>query len=197
MTTKPPHPVRIDPVVAAIVEQQPTEARVSYVGGLWVLTMTRELPHAVERVWSKLTEPEELRKWSPVVPDRALISVGPAIAREHPDSDALDAEVLVSDRPRELAHRWGPHVLRWTLAPTEGGCRLTLEQTFDGPSERGLFAAGWHICLAVLTALLEGREVERVVGSRASDYGWQSLEARYRATLELTHEVRGDERGDE
>jgi hypothetical protein len=100
-------PARIDPVVAATVEQQPTEARVSYVGVRWVLTMTRELPHAVERVWSKVTEPEELRKWSPVVPDRPLTSLGPATAREHPYSDAVDAEVLVSDPPHELAHRWG------------------------------------------------------------------------------------------
>jgi uncharacterized protein YndB with AHSA1/START domain len=182
---------RIDPVVAATVEQQPTEARVSYVGVRWVLTMTRELPHAVERVWSKVTEPEELRKWSPVVPDRPLTSLGPATAREHPYSDAVDAEVLVSDPPHELAHRWGVHVLRWTLAPTETGCLLTLEHTFDEPGERGSFAAGWHLCLAVLTALLEGHEVERVVGSRAADYGWRSLEARYRAILELTPAVQG------
>jgi uncharacterized protein YndB with AHSA1/START domain len=181
-------PARIDPVVAAIVEQQPTEARVSYACGRWVLTMTRELPHAVERVWSKLTEQEELRKWSPVVPDRPLTSLGPATAREHPDSEAVDAEVLVSDPPHELAHRWGLHVLRWTLAPTESGCRLTLEHTFDEPGERGSFAAGWHLCLAVLTALLEGHEVERVVGNRACDYGWRSLEARYGAGLRLAPE---------
>jgi uncharacterized protein YndB with AHSA1/START domain len=182
-------------VLAAIVEQQPTDARVSHVGGRWVLTMMRELPHAVERVWAKLTEPEELRKWSPVVPDRALTSVGPATAREYPDSDAVDAEVLVSARPRELVHRWGPHVLRWTLTPTDSGCRLMLEHTFDEPGERGLFAAGWHVCLAVLTALLEGCPVERVVGSRAFDYGWQSLEARYRTTLELRPDVPAEREG--
>jgi uncharacterized protein YndB with AHSA1/START domain len=186
MTRKPAGPARIDPVVAAIVDQQPIDARMGYFGGRWMLTMTRELPHAIDSVWTKLTEPEELRKWSPIVPDRALSTVGPATAREHPDSDPVDAEVLVSERPRELAHRWGPHVLRWTLAPTESGCRLTLQQTFDEPGHRGLFAAGWHVCLAVLTALLDRRDVERVVGSRANDYGWRSLEARYSAMLELT-----------
>jgi uncharacterized protein YndB with AHSA1/START domain len=176
-------PAPIDPVVAGIVERQSTDATVIYVGGRWMLRMTRELPHDAERVWSKLTEPEELRKWSPVVPDRSLTSVGPATARESPDGNAVDAEVLVSDRPRELSHRWGPHVLRWTLAPTASGCRLTLEHTFDEHADRGSFAAGWHLCLAVLVALLDGHDVERVVGSRAIDYGWQSLEARYRAIL--------------
>lgn len=173
----------IDPVVAAIVDRQSTDATVINVGGRWVLRITRDLPHAVERVWPKLIEPDELRKWSPVVPDRALTWVGPATAHESPDQDAVDAEVLVSDRPRELAHRWGSHVLRWTLTPTADGCRLTLEHTFDEHAERASFAAGWHICLAALTALLDGHDAERVVGSRATDYGWQALEARYRASL--------------
>lgn len=174
---------QIDPAIAAIVEQQSTDATVIHVGGRWVLRMTRELPHDVERVWPKLTEPDELRRWSPVVPDRPLTSAGPATARESPDQDPVDAEVLVSDRPRELSHRWGPHLLRWTLTPTESGCRLTLEHTFDEQADRGSFAAGWHLCLAVLVAQLDGHDVERVVGSRASDYGWESLEARYRASL--------------
>jgi uncharacterized protein YndB with AHSA1/START domain len=173
----------IDPVVAAIIAQQSAEATVIEVEGRCVLTMTREFQHEVERMWSKLTDPDELRKWSPVVPDRALTSTGPATARENPESDPVDAEVLVVDRPRELSHRWGLHVLRWTLTPTVNGCRLTLEQTFDDREERGSFAAGWHLCLAVLTAALDDREVERVVGSRAGDYGWQSLEARYLASL--------------
>ena len=177
-------PHAIDPVVKAIVARQSTDAAAIFVEGRWVLRMTRELPHDVERVWTKLTEPEELRKWSPVVPDRPLTSVGPAKAREDPDQEAVDAEVLVNDRPRELAHRWGPHVLRWTLEPTASGCLLTLEQTVDRPAESALFAAGWHLCLAVLVGLLDGHDVERVVGSRAYDYGWGSLEAQYRESLE-------------
>jgi uncharacterized protein YndB with AHSA1/START domain len=181
---------RIDPVVAALAERQPTDATLTLVAGGWVLTMTRELAHEVGRVWAKLTEPEELRKWSPVVPDRPLTSPGRASARERPDLEAVDAEVLVSDRPRELVHRWGPHVLRWTLAPTAEGCRLTLEQTFDDAAQRGSFAAGWHLCLAVLAALLDGHTVERVVGSRALDYNWRTLEARYRKSLELPTELR-------
>jgi hypothetical protein len=36
---------------------------------------------------------------------------------------------------------------------------------------------------AILVALLDGHDVERVVGSRAIDCGWQSLEAQYRASL--------------
>jgi hypothetical protein len=46
-----------------------------------------------------------------------------------------------------------------------------------------MFAAGWHICLAVLAAVLDDHDVDRVVGSRANDYGWSALRERYDTTL--------------
>jgi len=103
------------------------------------------------------------------------------MSRETSDQDPVDAEVLVSDAPVELVHRWGAHVLRWTLQPTEAGSRLTLEHTFEHHAESGSYAAGWHICLAVLATTIDGYEVERVVGSRALEYGWSELRDRYEA----------------
>src|SRR5262245_59434325 len=143
--------------------------------------MQRDLRHPSKRVWPYLTEPGLLARWSPVVPDRALASVGPAASREAPGQDPVDAEVLLSDPPRELVHRWGGHLLRWTLAPTPTGSRLTLEHTFDEPSGHGSYGAGWHLCLAVLVLVLDGHRVERVVGRRALDYGWAELNDRYAA----------------
>ena len=171
-----------DPLAAEIAAHD-TEALLSEVGGRWVLAMTRELHHPVERVWPMLTEPAQLRRWSPVVPDRALTSVGPAIARETPEQAGVDAEVLVCDPPRELVHRWGAHLLRWSLLPAPGGCRLTLEHTLDRRADVGMYGAGWHLCLAVLAAVLDGHAVERVVGARASDHGWEELRDRYDARL--------------
>jgi uncharacterized protein YndB with AHSA1/START domain len=172
----------IDPVTAEIAAHD-TTATLAQQDGRWVLTMTRELSHPVERVWPKLTEPGELRKWSPVVPDRPLTSVGPATAHEDPGDPANDAEVLVCDPPRELVHRWGPHLLRWTLTPTPEGCRLTLAHTFDDRSECGMYGAGWHLCLAVLVVVLGGQDVPRVTGSRAHEYGWAGLRDGYDASL--------------
>jgi len=40
-----------------------------------------------------------------------------------------------------------------------------------------------HLCLAVLAAVLDGHAVERVVGARASDHGWEELRDRYDARL--------------
>ena len=113
--------------------------------------MVRELRHPVDRVWPKLTEPDQLGTWSPVVPDRSLSSVGPATSHETPGDPSVDTEVLVCDAPRELVHRWGRHLLRWTLAPTPNGSRLMLEHTFDERGDVRMYAAGWHICLSALT----------------------------------------------
>ena len=169
--------------LAAEIAAHEAEALLREVGGRWVLTMTRELHHPVERVWPMLTEPAQLGRWSPVVPDRALISVGPATARESEEQAGVDAEVLVCDPPRELVHRWGAHLLRWSLLPAPGGCHLTLEHTFDRRAEVGMFGAGWHLCLAVLVTVLDGHPVERVVGARAGDHGWGELRDRYDAQL--------------
>jgi uncharacterized protein YndB with AHSA1/START domain len=172
----------VDPVAAEIAAHD-AEAVLTEVAGRWVLTMTRVLRQPAPRVWPMLTEPAQLARWSPVVPDRALTSVGPAIARETSDQPGVDAEVLVCDPPRELVHRWGGHLLRWSLAPASGGCRLTHEHTFDTRAEVGMYGAGWHLCLAVLVGVLDGHDVERVVGARASDYGWEGLRDRYDAAV--------------
>jgi uncharacterized protein YndB with AHSA1/START domain len=130
-----------------------------------------------------LVEPDQLVRWSPIVPDRTLDSPGPATTREQPTDEPVDAEVLVSNPPYELVHRWGAHQLRWTLEPIDQGTRLVLAHAFDTHDQRGAFAAGWHICLAVLTGVLDGDPVERVVGERALECGWLPLKERYEGVL--------------
>jgi hypothetical protein len=36
-------------------------------------------------------------------------------------------------------------------------------------------AAGWHVCLTVLSLVLQGHDVERAVGEDALAVGWESL----------------------
>jgi uncharacterized protein YndB with AHSA1/START domain len=176
-----------DPLAAQIAAHPPVldggGAGLSQAGGRWVLTMTRELAHPPERVWPMLTEPGQLSRWSPVVPDRPLTSAGPAVSRETAAGPATDVTVLSCDPPRELVHRWGDHLLRWVLAPVPGGSRLTLEQTFDGDGDAAVYAAGWHLCLAVLIVVDGGQDADRIVGERARDYGWAELRDRYQASL--------------
>lgn len=169
----------VDPrVIAQIAVEQP-DALLRRLDGRWTLRMSRYLPHPPARVWPMLTEPTKLMRWSPVIPDRAFDSVGPATSREGPDAAQVSVEVLVHEPPRELVHRWADQVLHWTLTPERGGTRLQLQHTFDQRPEAGSFAAGWHVCLATLALVSEGCDVERVVGARALDYGWADMKDGY------------------
>ena len=42
--------------------------------GAWVLTLVRDFGQPAEKLWPWLTDPDRLRQWSPIVPDRALDS---------------------------------------------------------------------------------------------------------------------------
>ena len=165
------------------IEANPPAATLSEDDGRWTLTLQRRLRHDPARVWRMLTVPEELARWSSFVPDRTLDTVGPATARENPDDEPVAADVLVLDPPRELVHRWGDDLLRWTLAADDGGTLLTLRHTFDDRPWAGSFAAGWHIVLATLAALEGSDEAPRVVGQDAMEYGWERLRDEYDGLL--------------
>ncbi|HEX9175252.1 SRPBCC family protein [Mycobacterium sp.] len=161
----------------------PLQATLEDRDGRWVLSFTRDLGHPVEAVWPWLTEPERLRRWSPVVPDRRFDSAGPAEVRENPGDDPVDGTVVTVDAPRELVHRWGPDLLRWRLEPTETGCRLTLEHQMAERDHEAENAGGWHICLDVLASNLDGANPERLVGEVVMDHGFPELRDGYRKLL--------------
>ena len=83
--------------------------------GAWVLTLVRDFRQPAEKLWPWLTDPDRLRQWSPIVPDRALDSVGPREVRENPDDEPVTGDVVSVDPPHELVHRWGDDV--GALAP--------------------------------------------------------------------------------
>ena len=67
--------------------------------GAWVLTLERDIAHRAERVWPWLTDPDRLRQWSPVVPDRAFDEIGPRQVRENPDDQPVTGDVLAVNPP--------------------------------------------------------------------------------------------------
>ena len=149
------------------------------------LTLTHPLTEPAAVVWQWLTDPELLALWSPIVPDRPLTEPGAASARETPDAEPNDVEVLLADAPDELVHRWGPTIVRWTLTASDAGSVLTIEQQLgpDALDQASMMAAGWHLCFAVLSARLDGRDIPRVVGHESVNYGWNELNDRYERAL--------------
>jgi uncharacterized protein YndB with AHSA1/START domain len=149
------------------------------------LVFVRDLRYPPEAVWAALTEPGQVAAWAPYTTDRDLGTVGPATLTTI-DGDtqvSMDSEVLRAEPPTLLEYGWGGDLLRWELAPTATGTRLTLRHTVADPDAVPMVAAGWHICLAVADRLLDGHPVGPIRGREALRYGWEELRDRYRDRL--------------
>lgn len=160
---------------------------------LRVNTLTLTLPTKASRqtLWALLTQPEQLVRWSPFVPDRTIESLGELTAKEQEDDEPYDARIMEFEPLTSLAHTWGDDRVRWVLDSQSLRCEVTLAR----PEYASYYAAGWQICLGVLDALLAGEHPERAVGEDAMKYGWIELQEHYLLTLpaqEAAPEVVGD-----
>jgi uncharacterized protein YndB with AHSA1/START domain len=154
--------------------------------GRWTLVFVRTLRHPPERVWEALTDPAQMREWSPFTANRNLGSSGPAVVSmiDGETSEDSDSIVSVADRPRILEYSWGSGVMRWELERDGAGTRLTLRHTIDDQTYLSKVAAGWHICLVVAEHFMDGTPVGPIVGERALEYGWQELNDSYAERLQ-------------
>lgn len=149
--------------------------------------MTWDLSTGAARVWDLITNPAKLQLWAPFTADRDLSQVGRAVLFMLDETGEqiakLPAVVLVADAPRVLEHSWGSDVVAWRLGPVGSGCRLTLHQTLADEKLASANAAGWHLCMEVASAVLDGIETPPVRGQSAEDHGWHELNAAYAEAL--------------
>lgn len=153
--------------------------------GRWTLVFVRELAHPPRRVWSALTDPEELRGWAPFDADRDLGATGAATLTMAGGDGSEKSHVTVrrAEPPRLLEYTWDQDLLRWELEPVASGTRLTLRHTVEDPDWIPRVASGWHICIDVADLMLSGRAIGRVVADDAKAHGWEELHERYSALL--------------
>jgi uncharacterized protein YndB with AHSA1/START domain len=151
----------------------------------WTLVFVRDLRHPPEKVWAALTEPAQLAEWAPYTTDRDLGSPGDATLTmiDGDVAEPMAASVRRAERPTLLEYLWGTDLLRWELAATDTGTRLTLRHTVADRAFVPKIAAGWHICLDVAEHLLDGQPVGPIRGSEARDYGWDGLNDAYAEKL--------------
>lgn len=136
------------------------EGELRAAGERWQIVFTRPLTHPVDRVWRAVTDPAHLEAWFPteIHGERAE---GAPLRFTFPgegDDAAFGGEVLIWDPPRTFAFRWGEDELRMDLEPTRDGTVLTLIHTIDEKGRAVRDAAGWHGCLDLLAAALDGVE---------------------------------------
>ena len=123
-------------------------------GERWRLRFSRQLPHSPQKVWRAITEPEHLEAWFPgrIVGEWVTGSK----LEFHGEYPTFEGEVLAVESGSLLEFRWGPDTIRLEIVPGDGGCTLTLTDTFDELGKAARDAAGWHECLDRLHDHLEG-----------------------------------------
>lgn len=168
-----------DPGPLADVKAEPS-------GQKQTLVFVRELRHPPAKVFDALIDPAQLCQWAPFTPDRSLDTTGPMVLKvtDQGKTEEFRAVVKRADRPSLLEYTWGEDLLVWLLEPNaQGGTRLTLRHTVDGPDWIPRVSAGWHICLVVAERLLDGHPIGPIVGRDALNYGWNELHDAYAAAL--------------
>jgi uncharacterized protein YndB with AHSA1/START domain len=127
--------------------------------GRWMLRYERRLRHAPEKVWRALTDPGELMHWFPSAIEGERRKGAP-LRFVFPGGLAPggDGAYRVFDPPRVLEFTWNGDVLRWELAPHPAGCVLRFTYTFDDRSVAARNGSGWDLCIARMTAHLDGTE---------------------------------------
>jgi uncharacterized protein YndB with AHSA1/START domain len=156
-------------------------------GDGWTLEFVRDLRHPPERVWAALTDPAQLSGWAPFTTDRDLGRIGDATLTmiDGDTSEAMPSSVKVSDPPRVLEYTWGDDLVRWELALSGGGTRLTLRHTVGQRDLLAKVAAGWHLCLVVAEHLMDGQAVGPIRGEEAKRHGWDELHDAYAEELDV------------
>ena len=149
-------------------------------GESWTLVMVRELRHPPQRVWEALTDPEQLRAWSPFDADRNLGTAGTKATLTTVGAPyASETTVKRAEVAKLLELNWGDQNLRWELEARGGGTRLTLWAKIDR-RYIAMGAAGWHVCFDVLDRHLAGEPIPRIAGPAAMKFeGWQRLHGEY------------------
>ena len=153
-----------------------TGAQVRKDGEKWTLILVRELRHSPEKVWQALTDPAQLVEWAPFVADGSLGTAGSTVTLTWVGTGKpVETKVTRADAPTLLEY----DDIRWELAPSGDGTRLTLWHKIDRRFV-SWGAAGWHIAFDVLDRLLSGTPIGRMVGADAmKNSGWQRLTGEY------------------
>jgi uncharacterized protein YndB with AHSA1/START domain len=127
------------------------------------VTFERHIPHPPEHVWAMLTEPAKIETWF-----CARVDIDPRLGGkmvEHHDHVRVDVwgEVTRWEPPRVFGHSWWfgrsrepQGTVVWELFPEASGTRLVLTHRRGNLDEGGM--AGAHVCLDVLSAVLDGAD---------------------------------------
>ncbi|GLC89526.1 SRPBCC family protein [Lysinibacillus piscis] len=123
-----------------------------------IAQFARPLPYSVDAVWAVLTENDKLQKWMGNLEIIELRKNGKIHFNMNDGTDAFEEIAIIDFIDKEvLAFEWGTDTVRFEVSPTSEGCQLRLIESIHALTEHtAKDLAGWHICLNLLTDLLNG-----------------------------------------
>jgi len=120
----------------------------------------RRLKHPVEKVWAMLTENGKLAKWFSELHVEDLREGG-TISFNMGDGTFETMTIQELKLYEVLEYTWAKDIVRFELYPEQDGCRLVLiEKITQITSHSSKDLAGWHVCLDVIEALLDGKNID-------------------------------------
>jgi uncharacterized protein YndB with AHSA1/START domain len=151
------------------------------VDGRATVAFERRFTHPIDAVWSAITEPAQLKHWFPSTLEGEL-EAGAPLRFVHEEGAAWEGEMLEVEPPFRLVFMWGEDKLDFTLEPIDGGagCLMRFVATMGTENKAARDAAGWHVCLDRLSALLGGAAAEAPTSEMTSE--WQSHYDAYAAS---------------
>jgi uncharacterized protein YndB with AHSA1/START domain len=128
------------------------------------LSFEFDLPHAPEKVWRALTEPELLAQWLLPVINHKLEQGAEFTYKTQPYpgwDGTVNCRFLVIEPNQKLSYTWTvpflDTIVTFTLAPSELGTRLSLVQSGFKPDQKREFGGaryGWNMMGGKLVELL-------------------------------------------
>ncbi|CAG7616278.1 SRPBCC family protein [Paenibacillus allorhizosphaerae] len=120
----------------------------------------RHLKHPVEKVWSYLTENDKLAKWFSELKVDDLREGG--VIKFDMQDGTFEELAIIELKPHSvLEYTWGEGRVRFELYPESDGCRLILIEKINKITDHtSKDLAGWHVCLEVVSALMDGKTIE-------------------------------------
>lgn len=138
-------------------------AKIEKVGNGYSAHFERKLNHSVEDVWAMLTENEQLKKWFNELRVGELREGG-FMKFEVPDVMNEELKIFEFKPFSVVEFDWFGDVVRFELHAKQNGCVLILKETINTLTEQTRKdLAGWHVCLDVIKALLDGETIQREI----------------------------------
>ena len=122
---------------------------------LYRMDWERAYRQGIERVWSALSNEDEITAWMKF-PTKLEPRVGGVIHIDFSSQGSLEGIVCNFESPRLLTYTWGDSLVSWKLEGDESETRLRLSHIGVRPELAAGLGAGWHGFLSQLDEYLTG-----------------------------------------